>query len=81
MAKGTMSFEAGLKKLEKIVEDLENGELSLEKAIQKFQEGSDLAKHCRGILDETEKKVSLIMKDQAGHLTEKPFGEKGSNDA
>lgn len=67
------TFEQSLKQLEKIVQELEDGELPLEKAIQKFEEGIQLTKFCSQKLDETEKKVSLLLKNAEGKIAEKPF--------
>ena len=71
MAKQT--FEKAMKKLEQIVQDLESGDLPLEKAITKFEEGVQLSKFCTAKLDETEKKVTILMQDSAGNVSEKPF--------
>lgn len=67
------SFEQALKQLEQIVNDLEEGELSLEKAIKKFEDGINLSKYCSDKLDETESKISLLLKNQNGKIVEKPF--------
>ncbi len=71
MAKKT--FEESLKKLEHIVEELESGDLPLEKAIKVFEEGIKLSNLCSEKLDETEKKIELLVKDNNGNLTRKPF--------
>ncbi len=67
------TFEDSMSQLEKIVEDLEDGDLPLETAIKKFEEGVRLSRFCFDKLDETEKKVSLLLQDQSGNLIEKPF--------
>jgi exodeoxyribonuclease VII small subunit len=71
MAKQT--FEKAMKQLEEIVQELESIDLPLEKAIKKFEEGVQLAKFCSEKLDETEKKISILLKDQNGQVIEKPF--------
>ena len=71
MAKRT--FEQSMKQLEQIVQELESGDLSLEKAIKKFEEGIQLSKFCSKKLEETEKKISILMKDSTGEITETPF--------
>ena len=71
MAKVT--FEAAMKQLEQIVQELESGNLSLEDSIKKFEEGIKLSKFCSAKLDETEKKITLLLKDQDGNVIEKPF--------
>lgn len=65
--------------LEKIVEELETGDLSLEKALKKFEEGIRLSKFCSDTLDETEKKIMTLLKNPDGTFTETPF-PAGSDD-
>ena len=67
------TFEQSMKKLEQIVQELESGDLPLEEAMQKFEEGIKLSKLCSEKLDETEKKVTLLLQDQKGNVSEKPF--------
>ena len=67
------TFEQSMKQLERIVQELEEGDLPLEKAIKKFEEGIKLSKLCSEKLDETEKKISVLLKNSEGQLTEKPF--------
>lgn len=67
------SFEQSLKQLEQIVQDLENGDLPLERALKKFEDGIELSKYCSYKLDETEKRITLLLKEQNGKITEKPF--------
>ena len=62
-----------MKKLEQIVQELESGDLLLEEAMQKFEEGINLSKLCSEKLDETEKKITLLLQDQKGNVSEKPF--------
>ena len=71
MAKKT--FEQSLKQLEQIVHELESGNLPLEKALNKFEEGIQLSKLCSQTLDETEQKISILLKGQDGGIIEKPF--------
>jgi exodeoxyribonuclease VII small subunit len=80
MAKQT--FEQAMKKLELIVQQLESGEQPLEDAVKKFEEGVKLSKFCSELLDETEKKITILLKDQTGNLFKKPFiSESESEDA
>ena len=67
------TFEKALNKLEQIVQNLEKGDLSLEKSLTKFEEGVTLSKFCSTKLDETEKKVMLLMETEDGHIAEQPF--------
>jgi exodeoxyribonuclease VII small subunit len=71
MAKQT--FEKAMKKLELIVQQLESGDQPLEEAVKKFEEGIKLSKFCSEKLDETEKRITIVLKDQTGNLFEKPF--------
>jgi len=59
-------FEDALKKLEKIVEKLEHGNLPLEEAMEAFTEGVQLVKYCNQKLDEAENKVQVLLKDEQG---------------
>ncbi|MBW1643022.1 MAG: exodeoxyribonuclease VII small subunit, partial [Deltaproteobacteria bacterium] len=45
----------------------------LEKAIKKFEDGIKLSKYCSDKLDETEKKITLLLREQNGKINEKPF--------
>ncbi len=71
MAKKT--FESALKQLEKIVQDLEEGDIPLDRALKKFEEGMVLSKFCADRLDETEKKVTLLLADSQGDMHSKDF--------
>ncbi len=71
MAKKT--FEQSLKQLEEIVAELESGEMPLESAIKKFEEGMELSRFCAQKLEETERRITILMKDDAGNVVEKAF--------
>ncbi len=58
-----LSFEDKIKKLEKIVSELENGEVGLDKAIEKYSEAMALAKECSDKLNDVTLKVNKIMLD------------------
>jgi exodeoxyribonuclease VII small subunit len=73
------NFEKALQQLEEIVQELEAGDLPLEKALKRFEDGIRLSKLCAQKLDETEKRVTLLMRDSAGNLTETPFPEKNND--
>ena len=68
-----------MKQLERIVQELEDGELPLEKAIKKFEEGIKLTRFCAAKLDETEKKVSVLLKNADGQVVAKPFRPEGES--
>ena len=68
-----MTFEKAMTALEQIVKELETGDLPLEKAFEKFEEGVKLSTFCSEKLNETEKRVTLLLKDQKGDVLEQPF--------
>jgi len=57
-----LSFEQAIKKLTDIVGKIENGSISLEQSISQYEQGMELIKHCRGILQKAEKKIEEISK-------------------
>ena len=77
---GKQTFEAAMKRLENIVEELESGDLTLDQALKKFEEGVKLSRFCSKKLDETEKKVSILLRDEKGNVQEKPFSLGGEQD-
>ena len=70
-----IKFEEALKKLEKIVEDLERGDLSLDEALKKYQEGVELSRVCAQRLEGAKKKIDILVKNKKGELELKPFDE------
>ncbi len=66
-------FESALKSLEDIVQQLEKGDLSLERALELFEEGVRVSRFCHGKLEEAERKVETLIKAADGSLTEVPF--------
>ncbi|MBQ7751682.1 MAG: exodeoxyribonuclease VII small subunit [Clostridia bacterium] len=54
-------FEKSIKELEEIVNKLENGDASLSESLELFEKGIKLAKECNKMLDEAEKKVSVLI--------------------
>ena len=77
MAKKT--FETALTKLEQITEELENGELSLEKSLEKFNEAMALVQFCNGKLDEAKSQVEVLLKKN-DTLEAVPFIEDNGGD-
>ncbi len=67
-----MNFEESMKKLETIVTELENGNLNLDESVKKFEEGMKMAKQCNNILEETEKKITILLEND-GELKEENF--------
>jgi exodeoxyribonuclease VII small subunit len=69
-------FEAALKRLDEVLEALEHGNLNLEEAMQAFEEGVRLVRFCHQKLDEVERRVELLLKDDAGRFFTRPFPEE-----
>ena len=65
-------FEECLERLEKIVQELEKGEVSLEKSLKLFEEGIQLSSACRKELEQAEGKVEILLK-QNGRLQAEPL--------
>jgi len=65
-------FEECLQRLEKIVQDLEKGDVPLEKSLTLFEEGMQLSSACRRELEDAEGKVEILLK-QNGKLQSQPF--------
>lgn len=75
-----MRFEEALKKLEKIVEGLEGGDLSLDEALEKYEEGIRLSRLCAKKLEVAKKRVEILLKSSDGSVELKPFDEKAEED-
>jgi exodeoxyribonuclease VII small subunit len=67
-----VKFEECLERLEKIVKELEKGEVALEKSLTLFEEGMQLSATCRKQLEEAEGKIEILLK-QNGKLQTEPF--------
>ena len=65
-AEKTINLEKALTDLEEIVEELESGDLPLEKAMKKFEEGIKLTRGCQVALKEAEQKVEILLKSAGG---------------
>lgn len=65
-SKKPANLEKSLESLEKIVDELESGDLPLEKAMQKFEEGIKLTRSCQAALREAEQKVEILMEGASG---------------
>jgi exodeoxyribonuclease VII small subunit len=72
-------FEEAMKRLEEIVQSLDSGDLPLEDSLKMFEEGMKLVDFCNKKLEEAERKVSLLIKEDKGQLREQRFepDEKG----
>ena len=68
-----IKFEDALQRLERVVDQLEAGNLPLEESLKVFEEGVGLARHCARYLDEAEKRIELLTRDESGMLKTAPF--------
>ena len=69
-------FEDALKRLEEIVQKLEEGSLTLERSLELFEEGVKLSRFCSKRLEEAHTKIEVLMKNPDGKSELKPFREK-----
>jgi len=77
------TFEASLEELERIVRQLEEGELTLEKSLELFEQGVKLSRECQERLNQAERRIEILMRDNQGRATVRPFdpeSELGSID-
>ncbi|HGJ63866.1 TPA: exodeoxyribonuclease VII small subunit [bacterium] len=75
-----IKFEDALKKLENIVEQLEDGELSLEESLAIFEEGIKLSRLCSKQLDDIERKIEILIKGKDGEFEIVSFDEELEDD-
>lgn len=68
-------FESALKSLEDIVVQLEAGDMTLDRALELFEEGIKVSRFCNSKLEEAERKVEVLTKTADGVLKEVPFSE------
>ena len=66
------SFEEALQELEQILSQIEGGQIGLEESLVKYERGTFLVQHCRGILNAAEKQVELLNKSADGGLESVP---------
>jgi exodeoxyribonuclease VII small subunit len=68
-----IKFEDALARLEEIVRKLEAGTLPLEDSLKAFEEGIGLARRCARYLEEAEKRIEVLTRDESGALRSVPF--------
>lgn len=68
--KDNINFEAGVERLEQIINSLDKNNVELDKALDLFAEGVQLIKLCNGLLDTAEAKVKVLVEDSKGALVE-----------
>ena len=66
-------FEDHLAALERLVDELETGELTLDDSLQRFEEGVKRLKSCRELLAKAEDRVKVLVRNAEGELSEEPF--------
>ena len=66
------NFEEKLENLEKIVTELEKGDLNLDDSLKKFEEGVKLSQECNNLLENTEKRITILL-EQKGTIQEENF--------
>ena len=71
--KESFDLEKALADLESLVEELESGDLPLEKAMQKFEEGIKLTRGCQAALKEAEQKVEILLRTAGGEESLEEF--------
>lgn len=77
--KAKLNFEQCLKRLEKIVQTLEDDQVPLEESLKLFEEGKKLAKACEEELAEAENRVRLLMENPEGEIQEEDFEAEDEN--
>ena len=69
------SFEASLEALEGIVHQLEGGDLPLEKSLELFEDGIRLSRQCQERLNQAERRIEVLLRDNQGRPVVSPFAE------
>ncbi len=70
------TFEMSLKELEKIVRRLENGDLALEESLKLFEDGVKLARECQERLNQAERRIEVLLKDENGNPALQPIDKE-----
>ncbi|MZH02121.1 MAG: exodeoxyribonuclease VII small subunit [Nitrospinae bacterium] len=77
---GEIKFEKAIQRLEKIVDDLETGELDIDKSLEIFEEGIKMSRICSKKLNEAEAKIEKLTRNQKGELVAELFPVDEEND-
>src|SRR5437870_4041560 len=67
------NFESSLEQLERIVRELEQGDLTLEKSLELFEQGVKLSRECQERLSQAERRIEILMRDNQGRPSIRPF--------
>ena len=73
--KQTRTFEASLEALERIVQQLESGDLPLEKSLELFEQGIRLSRECQDRLTQAERRIEILMRDNQGRPVASAFNQ------
>ena len=73
-------FEEALASLERIVDDLERGDIALDVALKRYTEGVRIASECTEKLDQTKRKIELLVKSSKGAFKTVPFDDLASEE-
>jgi len=76
-----LKFEDCLGRLEQIVTALEAGNLSLEESLKIFEEGIAMSRHCARYLEDAQRRIELLAKDDTGSVATRPFTFEADADA
>ena len=77
---GEMKFEKAIQRLEKIVDDLEKGELDIDKSLEIFEEGIKMSRVCSKKLNEAEAKIEKLTRNQKRELITELFPVEDDNE-
>jgi exodeoxyribonuclease VII small subunit len=79
----SQNFETSLEELERIVRELERGDLPLEKSLELFEQGVKLSRACQERLSEAERRIEILTRDSQGRPTVSAFesGDDGGGDS
>jgi exodeoxyribonuclease VII small subunit len=78
--KEDIKFEKAMKRLESIVDELEKGEMDIDKSLEAFEEGIKMSRLCSKKLNEAERKIEQLTKNEKGELITDLFPVDGDND-
>lgn len=79
MNKEELSFENAVKRLEKIASELEKEGYSLDESLALYEEGIKLIRYCNGLLEDAERKITLLSATPDGEIVEKDFLQATEN--
>ena len=73
MEEKEMNFEEAMQELETITRELEKGDLSLDESVKKFEKGMEVSKKCNEILENAEKRITILLKQENEEYKEGNF--------